>query len=149
MKPFAIALLALVAAACGGPKITATTLHGRWKGDFEASWPLSKDAFLKDTMRGAAAYPKDPAEKERIVRGEMKPVVDEMVHDYKADGSLDKTAMKKTTSGRFKVTNDTAPVFEVEETAGRTMAVRIEFRDANSFLWQPKKGGPTLVFRRL
>jgi hypothetical protein len=133
--------------ACGGPSITQASLVGTWRGDFDASWALGKDGFLKDTLRGAAAYAKDPAEKEKQVRDEMKPIVDGITAEYAADGVHKMSAMGKTMDGKYTVVKADAPTFELEETAGRKQLVTVTFQDANTLHWKPAKG-PTLVMRR-
>ncbi len=142
----AAAVVSFVGCAKDPSSLTAADLVGRWRADFDASWSRSKEGFLKDTLRGSAAYSKDPAEKEKQVRDEMKPIVDGIVHEYGADGSLKKTAMGQEMAGRYTVTAK-APSFEVEETAGKKQQATITFEHADSILWAPSRG-PTLVLRR-
>jgi len=141
-----VSLLLLPLAACGAD-VTKDSLVGTWGGDFEASWALSKAGFLADTMRGADAYPDDPAEKERMVREEMKPLIEGLRHTYTADGKLSKAMMGQTAEGDYEVTTAAPPRFTVQENAGRKMTVTIEFDSASSLRWIPEKG-PTLVLTR-
>ncbi|MEZ6009956.1 MAG: hypothetical protein R3F05_19655 [Planctomycetota bacterium] len=79
-RPALVLLVALQLVGCGEappvspsvPDASRELLVGTWGVDFEASWVLSRDAFLADTIRGAAAYPDDPEEKARIVQDEMR-----------------------------------------------------------------------------
>lgn len=66
----ALTAAALSYAACGSsaPK----SLIGTWAVDFDATWKESLELFLKDTLRGGAAYPKDPVEKAKVVEKEMR-----------------------------------------------------------------------------
>jgi hypothetical protein len=146
----ALSLIALfpLLLSCG-ESVTEASLVGVWRVDFDASWKQSKDVFLKDTKRGASAYSSDPAEKEKQVYDEIKPILEVMTSEYTKDGHLTRVAMQDTLKGTYSVVKSDAPSFEVEETVGRKMTVAITFQDADTMTWKPTSvTGPTLAMRR-
>lgn len=98
-------------------------LVGQWKGDFDETWKVSKSAFMKDTLRGEDAYPKDPAEKEKVVRQEVEPIINNMAYDFRFDGtfSVDINGIKD--EGKYRVEekgdNTFTVILSVETPSGK------------------------------
>lgn len=110
--------------------ITAKDLIGQWQGDFDATWTLSKEAFLKDTLRGTDAYPDDPAERERIIREEIRPIISGMRWNFQEAGKVAATMMGEDADGEYEVLSTEGQVMTVKTSVGtRTTEWRIEFAD--------------------
>src|SRR5690606_25229818 len=106
---FALLAAVLHTAACGDkPKAgadapafnraaTQADLTGLWKLEYDATWPLPPLRFLQDNMKGADAYSKDPAEKEKQVKEAMAKMLGGTTFHYHADGKLTEriASMKK------------------------------------------------------
>jgi hypothetical protein len=155
LRVTAAAAMILFSAGCGKkekelPRVaTAADLVGTWKADFAATWPLSKEAFLTDTMRGSSAYSKDPAEKEAQVKKEMEEFVGGIVQTYLPDGKMKQHLMKRESDGDYKVTAIEGSKLTVEQTAGRKQTVAVTFTAEDEMHWQPAGKSPvTIVFRR-
>ncbi len=131
IRPLARLAPVILAAACGDPATadrgaapkpgpaSKQLLLGSWQADFPASWAISKDAFLKDTLRGAAAYPKDPAEREQAIHDEMQAFVGSMRLRLGADDQATMSVQGKDQSGKWQVL----------ATDGRSMQVKLIGRE--------------------
>lgn len=128
---------------------TAADLEGTWKADFAESWTLSREGFLKDTMRGASAYSKDPAEKEAQVKKEVEAFLGGMTQTYLPGGKMTQHFMSEVNDGEYKVTASDGPQLTVEQTAGRKQTVTVTFIAEGVMRWHPGGKAPvTIVFRR-
>lgn len=131
------------------PDASRELLTGRWGVDFEASWALSRDAFLADTIRGASAYPDDPEEKARIVKDEMREALGDLAWTYAADGTASMTMGERTGEGTYDVRHLDGPRMTILSAVGRTQMIEITFVTRDEIHWRPpSKNAPDLVFRR-
>lgn len=95
---------------------SAENLNGHWKGNFEKTWKISKAEFMKDTLRGENAYPKDQAEKEKIVKGEVEPLIGQMEYLFTGDNEF-----QVLMDGREQASG----TFEFEKTSNRQLKLEM------------------------
>ncbi|MCB9882004.1 MAG: sel1 repeat family protein [Planctomycetes bacterium] len=126
-----------------------TTPIGTWVIDFEATWERSRDAFLKDTLRGADEYSKDPAEKERQVRDEMRAFLATWITTYGKDGRMTREVSGRRFEGQFAAMGWEDRQIFLKETAGRDQQVVLEFQTRDRCVWMLQGERPmTLVMTR-
>ena len=94
---------------------SAEDLVGQWKGDFEKSWEVNRKLFLADTLRGEDAYPKDEAEREKVIRKEIAPMIEKLGYAFQKDGNFVNTdSYGFESKGTYKVLSDADNLVKVE-----------------------------------
>lgn len=149
-RPVSLVVAFSVVGSCGGsPAASWELLVGTWIVDFDRTWDLSRDAFMKDTLRGAGAYPDDEAEKVAIVRREMEEF---LAGKGFAVGSANEisTTIGDSASGSCEVLAAEGTTIRLSVDLGRKQEMDVEFIERDLVRWRIKgrRGDMLLVLRR-
>lgn len=88
-------------------------LHGKWVGDFDTTWTLSGHLFLKDTLRGESAYPKDVKERTKIVKKEIEPIISNMAYTFNSTKAFHGSVQGTKIEGNYSATQENDNAFKV------------------------------------
>ncbi len=158
-----VTLIATLSAGCGKnpASFSAKDLNGHWKGNLEKSWKISKDDFMKDTLRGEDAYPSDEAEKAEIVKKEFASIINNMEYRFSSENEFEvfnngqsqasgTYKSERQEDGTLKLTLTTTPKenrFSKDgKTSSRTVELSIKFDNRKSI--QLTMEGVTIAFDR-
>ncbi len=140
-----LTLLLLLSSCDSSVTASKDLLHGTWQADFNKSWGISKEAFMKDTMRGAGGYPKDPAQREAAIRKETEDLLQSMRLTFAADGTATMAAMGRDVKGTFEVTGTEKNQLTIKVNVGMEMEYTIEFAGKDQINMTNKGSVPTTI----